>query len=203
MVPLNLDREDVLELTELGILLDPRARSRRPAAYARTEAAVAAVYSGWLNYSMGRDDLGARGRVHRKAFDSLAYFRRSFHRGGERWNSAIGLAVAFEMLLTDSYGRGVTDQIVRRTGLVLHGTQGRAEHQRAVRALFAERGNIVHRGDVGGLDLRPAQRAYAEIFSRLGTRFDEVEPGCPEPLRMLTGDAVVVERDDDVAAVAA
>ena len=48
------------------------------------------------------------------------------------------------------------------------GTRGRAEHQRAVRALFAERGNIVHRGDVGGLDLRPAQRAYAEVFSRLG-----------------------------------
>lgn len=106
------------------------------------------------------------------------------------------------MLLTDSYGHGVTDQIVRRTGLVLHGTQGRAEHERAVRALFAERGNIVHRGDVGGLDLRPAQRAYAEVFSRLGTRFDAVEPGCAEPLRMLTGDAVAVD-DDAAAAVAA
>lgn len=188
IVPINLDREDVQELTDLSIQLDPRARQARRAAFARVEQAVTEVYGGWLRHTFAHAETGARGRVYRKAFESLSYFRRSFVVGGGRWSSAVTLAIAFEMLMTDSYGRGVTDQIVRRTGLVLRGVRGRADHQRAVRELFAERGNVVHRGQVADLDLGPARRAYAEIFGRLGPQLAQVHPAWSEPLARLTGD---------------
>jgi hypothetical protein len=71
IVPLNLDREDVYELTDLDIQLDPRLRARRRASFQRLEVAVSQVYGGYLRHSYGRDDGGARGRVYRKAFDSL------------------------------------------------------------------------------------------------------------------------------------
>jgi hypothetical protein len=188
VVPINVDREDVLELTDLSIQLDPRARHTRRRSFARVEAAVSVVYEGWLRHAYSRDDGGARGRVHRKAFESLNYFRRSFRMGGGRWSVIVSLAIAFELLLTDSSGRGMTEQIVRRTGLVLHGVRGRGVHQAAVRELFRARGDIVHAGTVAALDLREAQLAYAEVFGRLALRLPEVQTGWSEPLRRLTGD---------------
>jgi hypothetical protein len=81
VVPINVDREDVLELTDLSAQLDPRARHARRRSFARVEQAVSTVFDGWLRHAYGRDDGGARGRVHRKAFESLNYFRRSFRVG--------------------------------------------------------------------------------------------------------------------------
>ena len=188
IVPINVDREDVQELTDLSIQLDPRARQARRVAFTRIERAVADVYGGWLRHTFAHGETGARGRVYRKAFESLSYFRRSYVVGGGRWSSAVTLAIAFEMLLTDSYGRGVTDQIVRRVGLVLRGVRGRADHQRAVRQLLAERGNVVHRGQVGDLELGPARRAYAEVFARLGPQLAHVQPAWSNPLTRLIGD---------------
>jgi hypothetical protein len=188
VVPINVDREDVLELTDLSIQLDPRTRQARRRSFGRIEQAVTAVYDGWLAHAYGRDDGGARGRVHRKAFESLNYFRRSFRVGGGRWSAIVSLAIAFELLLTDSSGRGMTEQVVRRTGLVLHGVRGRAAHQVAVRELFEARGDIVYAGTVGALDLHAAQLAYAEVFGRLALRLPDVRPGWAEPLRRLTGD---------------
>lgn len=197
VVPIDIAREDVLELTDLSVQLDPRVRAARPRSFERMETAVSAVYSGWLGYNFGRDDGGARGRVYRKTFESLNYFRRSFRLGGGRWSTAVTLAIAFELLLTDSSGRGMTEQIVRRAGLVLHGVRGRRMHEQAVRDLYKERGNIVHAGTVSALDLRPAQRAYAEIFGRLGPRLADVQPHWAEPLRRLTGDMTSPENRDE------
>jgi hypothetical protein len=187
-VPLNLDREDVYELTDLSVQLDPRLRAQRRTAFLRIERAVQLVYDGYLRHSYGSDDGGTRGRVYRKAFDSLNYFRRSERAGGGAWSATVSLAIAFEMLLTDSYGRGVTEQIVRRAGLVLSGVPYRREHERNVRALFAIRGNIVHRGSVMPFDLRPGRRTYAAVFSRLAPLLPSVRPQWTEPLRKLTGD---------------
>lgn len=190
VVPINVDREDVLELTDLSVQLDPRVRHPRRRSFARVEEAVTTVFDGWLRYAYGRDDGGARGRVHRKAFESLNYFRRSFRVGGGRWSAIVSLAIAFELLLTDSSGRGMTTQIVRRTGLVLRGVRGRGAHEAAVQELFEARGDIVHAGAVPALDLRPAQLAYAEVFGRLALRLPQVEPGWSDPLRRLTGDNI-------------
>jgi hypothetical protein len=188
IVPLNLDREDVYELTDLDIQLDPRLRSRRLASFQRLEAAVRTVYEGYLRHSIGRGAGGTRGRVHRKVFDSLNYFRRSYRSGGGAWSNVLSLAIAFEMLLTDSSGRGMTDQIVRRVGIVLRGVPHVRGHERAVRELFSARGDIVHKGQEVTTDLRPARRAYAAVFSRVALGLPGVQPMWSEPIRMLVGD---------------
>jgi hypothetical protein len=188
IVPLNLDREDVYELTDLDVQLDPRLRSRRLASFQRLEAAVTIVYEGYLRYSIGRGAGGTRGRVHRKVFGSLNYFRRSYRSGGGTWGNVLSLAIAFEMLLTDSSGRGMTDQIVRRVGMVLRGVPHVRGHELAVRELFSARGDIVHKGQEATMDLRPARRAYAAVFSRVALGLPTVQPTWSEPIRMLVGD---------------
>jgi hypothetical protein len=187
IVPLNLDREDVYELTDLDVQLDPRLRSRRLASFQRLEAAVTVVYEGYLRHSIGRGAAGTRGRTHRKVFGSLDYFRRSYRSGGGTWSNVLSLAIAFEMLLTDSSGRGMTDQIVQRVGIVLRGVPNVRRHERAVRDLFSVRGGIVHKGDEASVDLRPARRAYAAVFSRVAPGLPAVQSTWSEPMRRLVG----------------
>lgn len=191
IVPLNLDREDVYELTDLSVELNPQARARKLAAFERAEAAVRHVYAGYLRYSYGTDGNRVSGRVYRKAFESLNFFRRSFRSSGGQWSATVSLAIAFEILLTDSYGRGITDQIVRRVSLVLRGVPYKNDRTRAVRELFAARGEVVHRGRDEAFDLRPAQKAYVAVFSRLAPALATVKPQSNAPLRDVTGDTIV------------
>ena len=115
-------------------------------------------------------------------------FRRSYRSGGGTWSNVLSLAIAFEMLLTDSSGRDMTDQIVRRVGIVLRSVPHVRRNERAVRELFSVRGDIVHKGQEATKDLRPARRAYAAVFLPVALGLPAVEPTSSEPIRMLVGD---------------
>jgi len=189
-VPIHARGRGLAELSELNVELDPTARSRRRLIYPQIEAAVSVVMAGHLNHVSARQRKSLKGRVYRRAFDSLDYFRRSFPRGGATWSAVVSLSTAFEMLLTDNYARGVSETLKRRTGLLLKGVRGRSRYESAVKDLYDARSAIVHEGsETVDVDLAEAQRAFVHAFAVLGPRIERVRGGSQAPLADLTGDS--------------
>lgn len=188
-VPVHGSRPAVVETTDLNIDLDATFwTTRRRGTADRVEWAVGTVYTGLLRYSIGGID-DARARTHRKLFESMAYFKRSFSTSEREWRETVSLATAFEMMLTDGYQSGVTKRLERRVQLLLKGVRGTTKYQAAVRELYEARSQIVHLGNRNvTVDLNTARHAYVLAFCALADRLSAIKPKSATPLQDLIGD---------------
>lgn len=190
-VPIH-SRPAIAEASDLSVDLDASYwTGRRQRQADRVEAAVTAVYRGYLSHSIGRSGDSTGARVFRKLFDSMTYFKRSFAASERDWQGVVSLATAFEMLLTDAYAPGVGDRLTRRTKLLLRGTPGTLSYQRAVADLYDARSQIVHSGTTpSSTDLHLARGAYVLAFCALTERLNRLAGVAKSsPIRDLVGDA--------------
>jgi hypothetical protein len=188
-VPMHLRAPALAELSDLGIELDPQHWESQSALAERIHAAINAVHEGYLHHSFGSEKEGVHGRVFRKLFEATAFFRRSFHRSDMNWNAVVGLAVAFEMLLTDGYAPNVTTRVVRRTKKLLQGVADEHAMTNAVGLLFKARGAIVHTGGTQhSVDLQRARRAFVHSFVAIAEALPTLSSTSQAPMKELIGD---------------
>lgn len=187
-VPIHRGRGvGIVELSDLSIEIDPTYRGSRKTILA-IDAAIGLVFRGHLEHMWPRKR-NARTRTNARLFESLRFFLRSFHLGGASWSATVSLATAFEMLLTDSYSRGVSGRLSRRLALVLRGIPGTRKYQSAFAGLYRARGNLVHAGaDPGAVDLKTAQQAFVHAFCVIAPRVGALSTRTQSPMRDLTGD---------------
>lgn len=178
-------RRAVDELSDLAVDLDPRYWNRYSAKADLVHSMMDRLYGGYLQHSVGNRRETRLGRLYRKLFDAVHYFRRSFH---DDWTATISLATAFEMMLTDNYSRGVTERLRRRTELLLKGQPGTKRYQQAVVDVYDARSATVHGGALAMSDLDVARRAFVLVFLNLMTRLPNLPVNEPEPLAYLTED---------------
>src|SRR5206468_11658129 len=108
---------------------------------------------------------GARAKAFGKVFSALTYFRRSFKSRGDTGEQVMNLAIAFEVLLTPRYAKGVGKRVERRIKLALKGVKGSRRFQIATRNLYAARSKVVHEGTTSVLyDLSSGQEAFVYVF---------------------------------------
>jgi hypothetical protein len=167
-VPMNLDRNEVLELSDLAVELDPSYRGRRTGLFARLEKAVENVHDDYLQHSLRRTSNSLQGRMSRKLFESMQHFRRSWGRSASDWVVTLNLATALEMLLIDGQETGaVKDLMRRRTQRLLRGTRGTTALQDAVWDLYERRNGMVHAGRSDhDADIYLARQAYVRFVHR-------------------------------------
>jgi hypothetical protein len=172
VVPIRGWQPELVELSDLEIQLHPEvwdgSRDDATCMHARCEE----FYTGYLRHGIVLETDGVASEYHR-AFEALAYFRRSFTR--RAWQRAISLALAFELLLADP-GRGNTS---KRIGNTLRSLPDRSKaEQNKYRdvfvKLYAARNEIVHAGQQRtAYDIEMARKAFVAAFmakaSQLGT----------------------------------
>lgn len=187
-VPINVAREQVYELSDLGVQLDPSYRSRRSALFARVETAVDHVHRSSVHADIRRLD-GARAKVARKLFESMDYYRRSYRHAAGPWATAITLATALEMLLTDGWeGLGVADRMETRARILLKGTRGTRAYQDALGRLYHVRSEFVHHGrSTGSYDISQVRQAYVLLFCALAEALPSIAANSQFPLRDICG----------------
>ena len=188
-VPMHLDPAALAEVSSLGFDLDLPYWSRRRGIAVQVFEAVERVHAGYIKHSFGGMTASVHGRVFRKLFHALSFFRRSFQRADENWLAPVSLAVAFEMMLTDRYSPGVNRRVVRRARLLLQGIAGSRKLTRAVEALYDVRSEIVHSGAaVTQVDLTVARRAFVLAFATMSVRLPSLATTSNSPAQDLCRD---------------
>lgn len=191
-VPMNVAPLDLARLSDVAVTLstDTLASSPMRRHLRALVPALRAVERGYLEHVNLKSTSKVRARVFKRLVTALDWYRQSF---GSRTNEAeavVALAVAFETLLTDSYGKGVADRISRRVGLCLKGAPGVARHRDAVLAIYYARSEIVHTGSLGqAANIVVAQAVFARCFHAIAGRLSLLADGSAEPIRDLLGDA--------------
>ncbi len=187
-VPMHVAGPALAELCDMSVELDPRYWRRRRAMADRLHAAVRAVQHGYFKFCLGQAKEDTSARVYRKLLSSLTFFRRSFQASDGRWNEAVALAVAIEVLLTDRYAAGVTARLVDRARQLLRHIPHAKAMVDAVEGIYKMRSEVVHGGRaVTDVDLALARRAYAFTFLRLVERLPKSGelPASPDPIAAL------------------
>lgn len=181
-VPMSLDATYLAELSALPVDVDAVHWADRTDDLDELWTALETLQTLQLHRRLKREKASATEKMGAKVFDALTYFRRSFHRdGGAHWAAVVSLATAFEMLLTDSYQRGVTERLETRVRLLLDGHPDAEADARLVSDLYASRSKIVHRGDHLSGDLRPAQRLFLRCLTAVTTLMPGLQPNEPKP----------------------
>jgi hypothetical protein len=170
-VPMNLSAQTLAQLSDLDVDLDPEAwQSDAAREQLRRLSEAVATFERFHTRNVGGLRVAkARTRVARKLFDSLFWFRRSFNSTGDRREAVVSQAVAFESLLTDSYGN--TSVIHERVAQCVAANADAAVMREAVEHLFVGRGEAVHKGSLEtAVDMLIARRAYVHCFVHLVER---------------------------------
>jgi hypothetical protein len=187
-IPMNLDLTDLSEVSGIGVDFNPQVWTKRPKITARLIAALSTVERGFLKHEMIGSDPGVKGRVYRKLFSSLGYFRRSFRPLSRYEDRCVNLAIAFETLLTDSYG-APRDTINRRAKLALASVPNAANLRRAAKKVYETRNSIVHTGTA---NLRPdlplAQTAFTHCFLAVVEGLHRLPKESNAPIGAVLGD---------------
>jgi hypothetical protein len=198
-VPMNYSGAELAEISNLGLELRPSFWLRKHPTVRRIFESVDTVRRGYINSQIDGSDK-MRARVYKKMFNSLLYFRRSFLQGNSEWQSVVSLAIAFEMLLTDSYSGGVAKRIHKRATNMLRWVSGSRDLKKAVKLLYEERGSIVHTGfmrdrrgampgqPLGRTNVHAARRAFVHVFINMTRRLTLLREGITEPMAFLSMD---------------
>jgi len=167
-VPIHIDRALLAELAELNVDLNLKALKSRHRTVKTILTVVAKLEKNYFGSLFERKSKSTRVIAYRKIFDSLAYFRRSFRSVANPGEPVVNLAIAFEVLLTDNYAKGVKERVIRRVGLALRGIAGNRSLRTEVKRLFEARGQVVHLGESSiQVDLEIARKAYVHSLIRL------------------------------------
>ncbi|MCW2988074.1 MAG: hypothetical protein JWM24_1012 [Solirubrobacterales bacterium] len=163
VVPIRDWQPELVELSDLEIQLHPEVWDGSREDAGRLHARCEEFYAGYLRHGIGPEPDAVDPEYHR-AFEALAYFRRSFTR--RIWQRAISLALAFELLLADP-GRGNTSKRIGNTLRSLPDCS-KAEQKRnrdAFVKLYAARNELVHEGrQRTAYDLDVAREAFVAAF---------------------------------------
>lgn len=163
-VPMNLSRPTLAELSEVQAELDPKFWGRRHAISNRITQTLLNIEAGYNQYIIGGSTARNAITVYRKIHKSLEFMRRSYRNQDDSGEAVVNLAVAFEILLTDSYSRGITAKINARAKKLLKGVPGVRSYSASVQKLFEYRGQYVHTGFIEKVNIREAQVAYIMIL---------------------------------------
>ena len=188
-VPMNVKRAELAELSALNVEVHPRAWRQRHLLSKKLCASLETVERGYLRYSLGRKKHTNHGRVYRKLYDALSYFRASFRRTGNPGEQIVNLAIAFEVLLTDFYGEGVMGRLSRRLRLALGKVPQKSSLSDSLECLYKARNEIVHQGMTeDDPDLSVARAAFVHAFLGVADKLDEIPEDSNEPIREMLGD---------------
>jgi hypothetical protein len=185
-IPMNVSRASLAELSEVPIQLDPKFWMRRISSYRTIKDALEKAETGFAAHRFGKNWRSPATRVYRKVFRSLEFYKKSFRQRSEIGESAVDLAVAFEILLTDNYSKGVHSRLMDRLSTLLQGVRGTRRYRDSVAKLYEMRSKYVHSGYVDdSLDLPTAQAAFVHAFLALSSRFSAMPKQADEPIREL------------------
>lgn len=166
-VPMNLSGPALAELCELPTEIDPRFWRRRRTVVDRLSSALNTVGSLYTSHAMLSTKNRLKARVARKLFKSLKHFRRSHRRTADPFDEIVNLAVAFEVLLSDHYTRGIVEQVCDRAKEAIGRRPGSRALIESIRNLYYARSQCVHDGTwPTEIDLQTARRAF--VYSFLG-----------------------------------
>jgi len=187
-IPMNSGKATLADLSCVPVDVDPIFWRRRMPWAENLIAALDHVGKNYLKYSIGKPKNNVKSRVYRKFFRSLEFYRKSNRITDDEGESAVYLAIAFEILLTDNYGFGVTGTIIDRVSILLKGIKGNRKLKAAVDELYKVRGQYVHAGTASdSLCLKTAQVAYINTFLSLSSKLEELPNKHDEPVRRLIG----------------
>lgn len=128
-------------------------------------------------------------KLYRKLFDSLSYFRRSFKSRGDEDEQVTNLAIAFEVLITTEYARGVGKRFERRIALALSLHPDSKRLTTATKNRYKVRSELVHQGATETeYDLARAQEAFGQIFLSIMRKVDQVSETAQDFVGVLLGD---------------
>ena len=181
-VPMNLSRPTLAELSEVQAELDPKFWGRRHVIAKKITKTLLNVESGYNRYVIGGSKSKNRVAVYRKIFKSLEFLRRSYRKKDDPGEAVVNLAVAFEILLTDGYSRGVTTKINERVKKLLKGVRGVRKFRASVQKLFEYRGQYVHTGFIDTVNIREAQVAYIMVLMNFCSLLDSIPLRGAEPV---------------------
>jgi hypothetical protein len=185
-IPMSSSRATLAELSEASCEMDPRFWRQRIPLSKRLAESLDTVGRGFLRYSIGRAKEGTRGRVYRKIFRSLEFYRKSHRQRDDLGEAAVNLAVAFEILLTDSYSQGISDRILERISSLLKGVEGVRRFKRSVSDLYDARSKYVHAGNVeDSIDINIARVAFVHTFLAIVSRLARIPNRGSEPMKQL------------------
>lgn len=163
-IPMNVDRIALAEASDLGVTIDQERWEALGKSGRLTELheAFRQIENGVVAHRMIGRGTSLEAELFARLSGGLDWFRRSFRSGSRKSEQVIALAIAFEMLLTDTYAGGVTERVRRRTETCLT-ARGYGSLLAEVIALFDARGKYVHSGfGPDGLDLAKARSAWVE-----------------------------------------
>jgi len=185
-IPMNAGQAALAELSEVPVQIDPKFWQRRIPLSGQITDALTKTVTGFASHHLSSNKKAPIGRVYRKLFRSLEFYKKSFRQREDIGESAVLLAVAFELLLTDNYAPGVTNRIVDRMSLLLKGVPGIKSFKKAVEALYSVRSMYVHSGFIDdSLDLKTSRVAFIHAFLTLSNRLTAIPHRTEEPIRYL------------------
>lgn len=181
-VPMNLAPQMLAQLSDLAVDVDPQSwRPKRVDAAIRRLSRAVALYEPFRARHLLTGGRDARTRVARKIFDSVFWFRRSFNSIADPREAVVALAVAFEVLLTDS--NVSRDGLLEKLEAALAGQRHVQTLLDEVDSLFEARNQAVHAGAMTTRsDLALARRAYVGAFMHIAERLDAVPPESSRPM---------------------
>lgn len=181
-VPMNVAALDLARLSDLTLTLSPKTLNLAflKSFKQRFGKALKTIEMGHLTHVNTTSGDKVRRRVFSRIVTAIDWYRQSFSVRVTDDEAVVALAVAFETLLTDAYGRGVSARINRRVAICLKGKRGVVKYISAVNSVMEARGAIVHNGStMKKADVVKAQAAFALCFEdvvnrlhRLGTSLD-------------------------------
>lgn len=191
-VPMNIDRTELTALSDMSVDVDPSMWSRpeNRALLDRVQTAVHTVEGEYIDAWILGDHRSTKAKLMRKLFLSMGYFQRSFRGALQQDEAAVALAVAFETLLTDGYGRGgPKKRVARRTRICLTGNCDAIKLASSVDQLMEYRGQVVHEGASEiNVDFESARKAYVYAFLRVAENAKLLGDGTHNSIGDLLGD---------------
>ena len=187
-IPMNVSATELTEITAVPVRITPGAWMKRKKFIGRICSALLTAESNYLNAILNPRNETAPFRMYRKLFESLAYFRRSFRLTSDPGETYVNLAVAFEVLLTDSYASGVESRIKKRLSKALEGVRGSRALNSAAKNLYKARSEVVHTGSTSTVvDVQIVRRAFVHAFVCMVEKVHLVPPTAQEPTKAILG----------------
>jgi len=185
---MNQSSSDLVEPTDLSVDLNPAHWKKKTGLGSRVVAAIQRVQAGYFKHQFHAGKDSTRARVHRKLFNALKFFRRSFRTTVGSDEAIVNLGASFEVLLSDG-GKGVGKRIKRRLALALEEETDRKAMMEAIENLYGARSEAIHAGETNvEVDLRGAQRTFVHAFMSVAERLDKVDNKSSQPMADILGD---------------
>lgn len=188
-VPMNVRPAELTDLSALPIDLAPKFWSNREHLVNEIVGYLAELETKYMELHVLGNGKGSRAKAFGKIFSALTYFRRSFKSRGDIGEQVMNLAIAFEVLLTPRYAKGVGERVERRIRLALKGIKGSRRLQAATRDLYTARSEVVHHGTTSVVyDLSSGQEAFVYVFLGVARKLGNIPSTTDDPIGVILGD---------------